>query len=78
MMTSLKRERAFMKLISKGLVNRILSEVDEKKLQENSEAVDNMTSAFRTETNPYGKNPSVRNSVMRDPHLFIAYFHKIL
>ena len=67
-----------MKLISKGLVNRILSEVDEKKLRESREAVDNMTSAFRTETNPYGKNPTIGKSVLEDPHLFIAHFHRIL
>ena len=67
-----------MKLISKGLVNKILNDIDDDKLRKSKESVDSMNLAFKTETNPYGPVSKVAKNPMSDPHLFILHFQRIL
>lgn len=67
-----------MKLVSKGLVNKILSDIDDEKVNQSKEPVDSMGLAFQTDTNPYGKNTRLRRSPFSDPSLFIVHFQRIL
>ena len=66
-----------MKLISKGLVNKIIA-VDEEKIRSSNEPVDQMNLAFQTPNSPYRSRTPLSRNPMNDPNLFIVYFQRIL
>ncbi len=66
-----------MKLISKGLINKIL-DVEDDPICLPTESIDNMNLAFQTRTHPYHGCGKISNSPFNDPTLFIIYFQRIL
>ncbi len=71
------RMEGVMKLVTKGLVNKIL-EVDDEPAKLPTESVDNMNLAFQTTTHPYHGCGKIANTPFNDPTLFIIYFQRIL
>lgn len=66
-----------MKLITKGLINKVV-EIDDEELKAQEWPVDSMHLAFRTRTHPYRNLWRNCKSSTEDPNLFIVHFQKIL
>lgn len=66
-----------MKMISKGLMNKILN-IDDKEFSKSSGPIDGMEIAFQTTTHPYTSKFQSAVNPLNDPALFMIYFQRIL
>lgn len=66
-----------MKLISKGLINTILCDIDEEKLRKSKEPVDGMGLAFQTKSHPYRLTSKITKNPLNDPNLLLVLFERL-